>query len=349
MSDPYEIKPDLPEERSNNQANKKLESQLNMSGPESTENVSPNWERHALETLIKENLKEARATRRWRNFWRICFSLILIGIILLMFEASRVGKTGVLGKHTALVSIQNEISQGSLANAEDINSALQAAFENPESVGVILRISSPGGSPVQAGIIHDEILRLRKLYPKKPLHVVVEEMCASGGYYIAVAGEKIFVDKASIVGSIGVISESFGVNQLMDRFGIERRVIAAGSNKAMLDPFSKENPKHRAILQAMVDDVHQQFIQVVRDGRGERLKNDPEIFSGMVWTGAKSIELGLADALGSVDTVARDVFGQPELVDYTLRENIAERVVKRFGAAAGTAFGRVFTQPSSLR
>lgn len=334
MSEQYEIKPD--------------EIKANMNSEE-VNKENKNWERSALETLLKENLKETRSNRRWKNFWRILFSIILIGVIVLMFESSRAGKAGVLGKHTALVTIDGEIATSTLANAGDVNDALKAAFENPESVGVILRINSPGGSPVQSGIIHDEILRLRKLHPKKTLHVVIEEICASGGYYVATAGEKIFVDKASIVGSIGVIMEGFGVNQLMDRLGVDRRVIAAGSNKAMLDPFSKENPKHRAIVQEMIDDVHQQFITVVKEGRGNRLKNDPELFSGMVWNGAKSVELGLTDGLGTVDSVARDVFGQAEIVDYTLRENIAERVAKRFGAAAGAAFARVISVPAGMR
>lgn len=339
MTEPYEIKPD--DIKSN-----EIKADMNT---EDVKKENKSWERSALETLLKENLKETRSNRRWKNFWRILFSIILIGIIVLMFESSRAGRAGVLGKHTALVTIDGEIAASTLANAAGVNDALKAAFENPESVGVILRINSPGGSPVQSGMIHDEILRLRKLHPKKSLHVVVEEICASGGYYVATAGEKIFVDKASIVGSIGVIMEGFGVNQLMDRLGVDRRVIAAGSNKAMLDPFSKENPKHRAIMQEMIDDVHQQFIAVVKEGRGNRLKNDPELFSGMVWNGAKSVELGLSDGLGSVDSVARDVFGQAEIIDYTLRENIAERVAKRFGASAGAAFAKVISAPAGMR
>lgn len=334
MSEQYEIKSDEIKPNMNNEEVKKDQK---------------SWERSALETLLKENLKETRSNRRWKNFWRILFSIILIGIIVLMFESSRAGRAGALGKHTALVSIDGEISASTLANASDINDSLRAAFENPESVGVILKINSPGGSPVQSGMIYDEMLRLRKLYPKKSLHVVVEEICASGGYYVAAAGEKIFVNKASIVGSIGVIMEGFGVNQLMDRLGVDRRVIAAGSNKAMLDPFSKENPKHRAIMQSMVDDVHQQFISAVKGGRGDRLKADPDLFSGMVWNGEKSVELGLADGLSSVNAVARDVFGQTEIVDYTLHENIAERVAKRFGASAGAAFGKVVSAPAGLR
>lgn len=307
------------------------------------------WERQALEHLLLENLKETKRTRRWRTFWRILYSLLLVSLVYLMWDESSLHKPGALGKHTALVSIDGEISASTKANASDLITSLTAAFENPESVGVILRINSPGGSPVQAGIVHDEIIRLRKLYPTKPLHVVVEDLCASGGYYIAVAGEKIYVDKASLVGSIGVIMDGFGFSQLMEKLGVERRTITAGSNKALMDPFSKENPRHREILQAMINEVHEQFIDVVKTGRGTRLKDDPDMFSGKVWNGARSIELGLADGFGTVDSVARDVFKQSSIVDYTLQENIAERVAKKFGAAAGTSFGNVISQPTGLK
>jgi protease-4 len=307
------------------------------------------WERQALEHLLLENLKENKRARRWRTFWRILFSLIMVGIIILMFQASNAGKGTVLGKHTALITIDGVISPSSPANASDINASLKAAFENPESVGVILRIDSPGGSPVQAGIIHDEIIRLRKLYPNKLLHVVVEEICASGGYYIAVAGDKIYVDKASLVGSIGVIMQGFGLTGLMDKLGVESRTITAGENKAIMDPFKKESPQQRAKMQALLDEIHAQFIQVVKEGRGDRLKNDPDLFTGMVWNGARSIELGLTDAIGTVDSVARDVFNQPDLVDYTLRENIAERVAKKFGAAAGTSFGKTISEQTRVQ
>ncbi|MEI7530509.1 MAG: signal peptide peptidase SppA [Betaproteobacteria bacterium] len=297
------------------------------------------WERQALQDLLNESLKDKKNERRWRTFWRIIW-IILVGVIVFNLFNPFKGKSSVLGKHTAVVNLDGEISASTPANASSINASLKAAFDNPESVGVILKINSPGGSPVQAGIIHDEILRLRKLHPDKHLYVVVEELCASGGYYVAVAAEKIYVDKASLIGSIGVIMEGFGFNSLMEKLGVERRVIAAGENKGMMDPYTKQNPKHRESLQQMINTIHQQFIQVVKDGRGERLKNDPDLFTGMVWNGAKSIEVGLTDELGSVDYVAREVFKQPDLIDYSETDNIAERFAKKIGASIGGSFAQ---------
>ncbi len=306
------------------------------------------WERQALEHLLLENLKEQRRGRRWRTALRLMSLVVFMGVAINLFDLNLGGKSS-LGKHTALVDLQGEIAPDTKASADAINASLQAAFENTESVGVILRINSPGGSPVQAGIIHDEILRLRAKYPEKSLHVVVEEICASGGYYVAAAAEKIYVDKASLVGSIGVIMNGFGVTGLMDKLGIERRAITAGKNKALLDPFSKEDPKQKAFVQEMITEVHEQFIKVVRDGRGDRLKETPEMFTGLVWNGSKSVQLGLSDALGSVDGVARDVFKAPEVVDYTMKDNLAERVAKRFGAAMGEGATRVLMYGGQLR
>ncbi|MEY2706869.1 MAG: signal peptide peptidase SppA [Pseudomonadota bacterium] len=302
------------------------------------------WERQALEHLLLENLKEQRRGRRWRTAVRLMTLVVFVGLAINLFDLDWGGKSA-LGKHTALVDLQGEIAPDSKASADAINASLKAAFESHESVGVILRINSPGGSPVQSGIIHDEILRLRAKHPEKPLHVVVEEICASGGYYVAVAGDKIFVDKASLVGSVGVIMSGFGVTGLMDKLGIERRAITAGKNKALLDPFSKEDPKQKAFVQDMLSEVHQQFIKVVRDGRGDRLKETPDMFSGLVWNGARSVELGLTDALGTVDGVAREVFKAPEVVDYTMKDNLAERVAKRFGAAMGESVAKVMSSP----
>jgi protease IV len=280
---------------------------------------------------------------------RVLSLILIVGFILQVLDLRPFGGSFGAERHTAMVSIEGEISSNAIANALDIGSALQAAFENDNSVGVILRINSPGGSPVQSGIINDEIRRLRALYPNKPLHVVVEDICASGGYYIAVAGDQILVDKASIVGSIGVVMDSFGFTGLMDKLGISRRMITAGSNKGMLDPFSKEDPKQVEMVQTMLNEIHQQFITVVREGRGDRLKEAPDLFSGRVWNGEQAVKMGLADGFGTVDTVARDVFKAPNILDYTMKENFAERVAKRFGAEMGSAAGKALVRSGDIK
>jgi protease IV len=308
-----------------------------------------NWERQALEHLLLENLKESRKARRWKTVLRVLSLILIVGFLLQVFDVRLFGGSFGNERHTAMVSIEGEISPNSIANALDVGSALQAAFENENSVGVILRINSPGGSPVQSGIINDEIRRLRALYPNKPLHVVVEDICASGGYYIAVAGDQILVDKASIVGSIGVVMDSFGFTGLMDKLGISRRMITAGSNKGMLDPFSKEDPKQVEMVQTMLNEIHQQFITVVQAGRGDRLKGGDELFSGRVWNGEQAVKLGLADGFGTVDTVARDVFKAPNVLDYTMKENFAERVAKRFGAEVGAAAGKALVKTGDIK
>jgi protease-4 len=308
-----------------------------------------NWERQALEHLLLENLKESRKARRWKTLLRVLSLILIVGLILQVLDLRPFDGGFGAERHTAMVSIEGEISSSAIANALDVGSALQAAFENDNSVGVILRINSPGGSPVQSGIINDEIRRLRALYPNKPLHVVVEDICASGGYYIAVAGDQILVDKASIVGSIGVVMDSFGFTGLMDKLGISRRMITAGSNKGMLDPFSKEDPKQVEMVQTMLNEIHQQFITVVKAGRGDRLKETPDLFSGRVWNGEQAVKMGLADGFGTVDTVARDVFKAPNILDYTMKENFAERVAKRFGAEAGSAAGKALVRSGDIK
>ena len=314
-----------------------------------SENANQNWERQALEHLLLENLKETRKARRWKAVFRILTLLVFVGVILAVFDFHIPGRGMGMEKHTALVTLEGEISSSSMANALDINSSLTAAFENENSAGVVLRINSPGGSPVQAGMMNDEIHRLRKLYPNKPFYVVVEDICASGGYYVAVAGDQILVDKASLVGSIGVIMEGFGFTGLMDKLGVTRRMVTAGSNKGMMDPFSKENPQQVAMIKTMIDEIHQQFIAVVKAGRGDRLKETPEMFSGRVWNGEQAIKIGLVDGYGTVETVARDVFKAPDILDYTMKENFAERVAKRFGAEVGAAAGKALIKTADLK
>ena len=310
---------------------------------------NPNWERQALEHLLLENLKETRKARRWKAVLRVFTVLVLVAVVIVVFDFHLPGRGIGVEKHTAMVTLDGEISSSSMANALDINSSLTSAFENENSAGVVLRINSPGGSPVQAGMINDEIHRLRKLYPKKPFYVVVEDICASGGYYVAVAADQILVDKASIVGSIGVIMEGFGFTGLMDKLGVTRRMITAGSNKGMMDPFSKENPQQVEMIKTMIDEIHQQFITVVKEGRGARLKDSADLFSGRVWNGEQAVKIGLADGFGTVDTVARDVFKAPYILDYTMKENFAERVAKRFGAEVGAAAGKSLIKAPDMK
>ncbi len=308
-----------------------------------------NWERQALEHLLLESLKETRKARRWKAVLRVLTLAVFIGVIFAVFDFRLPGRGIGVEKHTALVTLEGEISSSSMANASDINSSLSSAFENEHSAGVVLRINSPGGSPVQAGMINDEIHRLRKLYPTKPFYVVVEDICASGGYYVAVASDQILVDKASLVGSIGVIMEGFGFTGLMDKLGVTRRMITAGSNKGMMDPFSKENPQQSEMIKTMIDEIHQQFIAVVKEGRGIRLKETPDLFSGRIWNGEQAIKIGLVDGYGTVDSVARDILKAPDVLDYTQKENFAERVAKRFGAEAGSAAGKALIKTPDLR
>jgi len=296
----------------------------------------PNWERAALERIALAAIREQRAARRWRIFFRFAFLAVLLLGVYAVFQASGDDVAGT-GRHTALVTVDGEISADTPANADDLNRALRRAFADDSTAGVILRIDSPGGSPVQAGMVNAEIHRLRAKYPAKPLYVVVGDMCASGGYYIAVAADKIFVDRASIVGSIGVLMDGFGFTGLMDKLGIQRRLHTSGVNKGFYDPFSPETPAMDEHAQAMLDQIHGQFIDAVRQGRGKRLHEMPDTFSGLFWTGEKSVELGLADGFGDTGYVARDVIKAPDIVDYTIKESISNRIARKFGAAVGSA------------
>ena len=297
------------------------------------------WERAVMESVALGYLKEQRRSRQWRNGLRLAW-LIFLAVLSWVVLHRGVASTSTTAAHTAVIEIKGEIDADGLAGSGAVVTSLRSAFEDEGSQAVVLLINSPGGSPVQAGIINDEILRLKKKH-NKPVYAVVEESCASAAYYIAVAADQIYVDKASIVGSIGVLMDGFGFTGLMDKLGIERRLMTAGENKGFLDPFSAQTKTQRAHAQAMLDQIHQQFIEVVRKGRGERLKETPELFSGLFWNGQRAVELGLADGLGSLDYVARDIVKAEDLVDYTQRDNVAERLVKRFGASVGEGMGRV--------
>ena len=292
-------------------------------------------------------LKDRRSERRWRIFFRLAWLALIAGFALMLLD-QRNHANAPSGPHTALVEVKGEIAAGADASAENLVAALKNAFEDDGARAVVLRINSPGGSPVQAGIVYDEIRRLKALHGKK-VYVVVEEMCASGAYYIAAAADDIYADKASLVGSIGVLIDSFGFTGAMDRLGVERRLITAGENKGMLDPFSPLDPKQRAYAQQMIDQIHQQFIAVVREGRGARLKPTPELFSGLFWNGQQALALGLVDRLGNLDYVAREVVKAETVIDYTQKENVAERLAKRLGASIGAGAVSALRQLAPLR
>jgi protease-4 len=295
------------------------------------------WERDLVTKLATEALAEQRRRRRWGIFFKfLTFAYVTFLLVALIDWEGRADLASGK-KHTAMVELNGIISPGADASAEKINNALQAAFKDKNTQGVIMRINSPGGSPVQSQTIYDEMKRLRKKYPDIPLYVVVEDICASGGYFVAAGADRIYVSPSSIVGSIGVLMNGFGFTGLMDKLGVDRRLITAGEHKGMLDPFSPVDPKEVEYAKTLIKDVHQQFIDVVKEGRGKKLKETPDMFSGLIWTGAKSVELGLADGYGTLDTVARDVIKAEDIVDYTQKEGFAEKVAKRFGASMANA------------
>jgi protease-4 len=291
------------------------------------------WEKDVLEKLVLATVREQRAARRWRIFFRLLW-VSLIAVLIWLFYQDVTPRTVVVQPHTALIEIKGPIAADTESSAHAIVLALRAAFEDPAAKGIVLLINSPGGSPVQAGIVADEIHRLRALHDK-PIHAVVEEVAASAAYYIASATQNIYVDRASIVGSIGVLMDGFGFTELMHKLGIERRLMMAGENKGFMDPFSPPSEAQQRHTQMLLDDIHQQFIDVVRKGRGDRLQESPEVFSGLIWSGQRAVDLGLADDLASLDRVAREVIQAETIIDYTQRENVAMRLARRFGAGVG--------------
>lgn len=315
-----------------------------MSEPEK----SGNWEREVLEKVALAAVKEQRIARHWSIFFKVLgFGYLFILLFLLMSWGSD-SKLDITGKHTALVELKGTIAEGEVS-ADQVISGLQEAYKDKNTQGVILRINSPGGSPVQAGQIYDEMNRLRAKYPTIPLYVVVDDLCASGGYYVAAAADKIYVDKASLVGSIGVLMDGFGFIGTMDKLGVERRLITAGVNKGFLDPFSPVNPQQEIYAKVMLEQIHQQFIHAVRAGRGKRLHETPDMFSGLVWSGEESVRLGLVDALGSTESVARDVIHAEKIVDFTPQDGFADRFAKRFGVELGKNINPLAMMNPSLR
>ena len=302
------------------------------------------WEQGVIEKLAFDALVEKRRNRRWGIFFKFLFFLYLVVLLALWFpdkfDSSELGKLSG-DNHTALVELNGVIAHKESASADNVVTGLRNAFEDKKTKGVVLRINSPGGSPVQSSYINKEITRLREKYPEIPVYAVVSDVCASGGYYVAAAADKIYVNESSIVGSIGVRMGSFGFVEAMEELGVERRVMTAGEYKAIGDPFSPLAEDEKAYFQSLLDQLHEEFIAVVKAGRGDKLSPDQDLFNGLFWTGKESIELGLADEFGSAGSVARDVIGAEDLVDFTYKERSLERLFERLGAGAAQMLGKI--------
>lgn len=308
---------------------------------------NPGWEREVVEKLAFATLSEQRRSRRWKIFFRIALLLLLAALI---FNSSKPLKTKNLPglSHTAVVEVSGIIFEGSEAEADKVISALQAAANDAGTKGVIVKINSPGGSPVQAAYIYDEIRRLKSSRPEMPFYAVVSDICASGGYYIAAAADQIIVNESSIIGSIGVVMNGFGFVDMMEKLGVERRLMTAGNKKGLLDPFSPQNESEKKHVQNLLNGIHQNFISAVKEGRGSRLVQSDEVFSGLVWLGADGIEMGLADEIGTVQSVAREKIGEPNLVNFTVRETIFDQLVKGAGRTVANTFFSGFSESSAL-
>ena len=295
------------------------------------------WERKLVIDLASAGLIEQRRTRRWGIFFKFAFFTYLIALPLLYIPWGDWPSASGDEKHTALIELSGVISADSPANADRVVQGLRNAFDDDKTAGIIVRINSPGGSPVQSGYIHDEILRLRALHPDVLVYAVVADICASGGYYVAAAADQIFADKASIVGSIGVVSSGFGFVGSLEKLGVERRLIAAGENKGFMDPFSPTKPDEVRHFRSLLKEVHEQFVGVVEQGRGERLNGETNLFGGLVWTGERAVSLGLVDALGSASYVAREIIGAEDIIDFTPRQRALDKLAERFGVSLARA------------
>ena len=309
-----------------------MEPKINLDKISSDDRSSPGWERETIVNLAQSGLKEQRRARRWGVFFKL-LGFAYVSVFLFSLLAPQLANFSNKTQHTALVELAGVIADGEEASADNVVSGLRAAFDNKNSAAVILRINSPGGSPVQANYINREITRLREIHPEKPIYAVVSDICASGGVFAAVATDKIYADKASIVGSIGVRMDGFGFVDAIEKLGVERRLMTAGDHKGLLDPFQPENDFEKQHVQSLLDEIHQQFIDVVVEGRGDKLAKDKNMFSGLFWTGEQALELGLVDGFGSASYVAREVVGVEDIQDYTFRDDVFQRFAKRQGSA----------------
>jgi protease-4 len=315
-----------------------MENNQNQAG--STEHKS-GWAKEVLEKLAFAAVNEQKTARRWGIFFKLLtFAYITVVLVVASYPQLKEEIASGGKQHVAVIDIQGVIAQGEATSASSVIEGLQNAVKDKNTKGVILNINSPGGSPVQSAYIFDEIRRLKKLHPDLPIYSVVGDICASGGYYVAAASDKIFVSPASIIGSIGVIMNGFGFTSVMDKIGVERRLLTAGEHKALLDPFSPAKPQENEYMLGLLDQVHQQFITAVREGRGDRLKEaqTPELFSGLVWTGAQGVVIGLADGFGSVESVARDQLGTDETINFTPQEHLMDRLAGKLGASFAHSF-----------
>ena len=316
--------------------------------------TDPNWERALIGRMATEYLRERRRRRRWSTLFKALVLIYLFAILVSLYSEDLARQVKVGDKHTALIEVNGLIAPETQASADRVISALRAAFKDERTKGIVLRINSPGGSAVQAGYVYDEIGRLKAEYEEEhgeemPVYAVAVDVCASGGYYIAAAADEIYANSASLVGSIGVRLDSFGFSQLLEDLGIERRLLTAGENKGILDPFSPLREPQEAFLQSVLDELHQQFITAVKEGRGDRLTDDPEVFSGLFWSGARSVDLGLVDGLGSSSYVARELIGAESIVDFTRKWDWLERFTDQLGTAMFATLGRLTTTTSGAQ
>ena len=307
------------------------------------------WERQTLRELLLSAQQEQRRARLWRNIWRGVGVMMVLSVLVSMRSCGSAGSEGksVSGDHTAMIELNGEIGGGYQDQVAMLRDSLEAAYKNKQVKGIIIRANSPGGSPVVSNTAFAEVRRLKAMHPKVPVYVVAEDMCASGCYYIAAAADKIYADPSSLVGSIGVIGGGFDFTGLMDKLGIKRRLRTAGDNKGMGDPFSPETPEQQAIWQAMLKDIHSEFIQAVKTGRGNRLldKQYPDVFSGRIYTGLEAKKVGLVDDFGNIYSVARDVVQAPEIVDYTVQdENFSKLISRRLGSEMEQSVRRVIEE-----
>jgi len=315
-------------------------------GPETE---SPSWERRVVERLALESVAERRRARRWNVFFKFLFFAYLVAVTVKVLKPFPLEFPAGEGAITAKVQVKGMILPDSATNAAVLIRGLRRAAESKTTKGIVLEMNSPGGSPVQAAMVYQAIRRLKREKPDLPVIAVVGDICASGCYYIAAAADKIYVNPSSIVGSIGVLMSSFGFTEALRKLGVERRLLTAGEHKALMDPFSPVKPEEKAHLQGLLNEIHRQFIEAVKQGRGERLKDDPRIFSGLIWLGSQSLELGLADGLGDVDLVAREVVGAEKVVDFTPEEDVWRRLARRVGTSLGSVLANAVASLEGMR